>query len=62
MVVIRAKTDENANNWRSRIGGRPEHMIFLDEVERAYCLGCGEEMMTESGQVCNDCYKKTEGN
>ena len=59
LVCIRAKTDANFDHWKSRIGARPEDFIILDEVERAYCLGCGKEMMTESGQVCNDCYITT---
>jgi len=25
------------------------------EIERSYCLGCREEIMTESGQLCEDC-------
>ena len=32
LVVIRAKTDENAD-WKSRLGGRPEHMIILAEMD-----------------------------
>ena len=30
LVVIRAKTDDNANDWKSRIGGKPEDIIILD--------------------------------
>ena len=33
MVVIRAKTTENANDWKSRVGGRPQDIIFLDAEE-----------------------------
>lgn len=25
------------------------------QVERDYCLGCGREIITESGQICPDC-------
>jgi hypothetical protein len=31
LVVIRAKTAENADDWKSRIGAKPEHVIILDE-------------------------------
>jgi hypothetical protein len=30
MVVIRPKTAENANDWKSRIGGRTQDIIILD--------------------------------
>lgn len=33
LVVIRAKTTENANDWKSRIGAKPTDMIILDNDE-----------------------------
>ena len=29
-----------------------------DKIERSYCLICREEIMTESGQLCQDCVDK----
>jgi len=35
--------------------GKLEMEIDVEQIERSYCLGCGKEIMTESGQICNQC-------
>jgi hypothetical protein len=41
--------------WERIRRPRKPRTVPKPDVERSYCLGCGREMPSESGQVCDNC-------